>query len=224
MLNLHVFLCALNVRVSALGVKTACLLPLSDDLPNADNLVTVLSDGLQPIIELLGLNSCSVQILSSKPNLLELAIIDDAGKNLFSVHFSRMGSLISSGVEDQVLEGVSDDTIARIKSVSRDHQLLQKAETFLVRGRVKARDAYDIKLLVDSGAALRGELKGHMEDVSAGAEFDSQTIRGRIALVNSKLCRADLRNLLPEEDYRKLKETDFEPLRRALLHLFKDWL
>jgi hypothetical protein len=51
-------------------------------------------------------------------------------------------------------------------------------------------------------------------------EFDSERIRERIEQVDSKLCRADLKNILPDAEYAPLEESGFEPLRDALRHVF----
>jgi hypothetical protein len=101
--------------------------------------------------------------------------------------------------------------------------LLQKAEAFFLRKVLKARDAYDIMLLLDRGAWFSGNLKEHLSDMLIG-EFDSERIRERIERINAKLCRADLKSILPEAVYRPLEESDFQPLRDALRKIFADWL
>jgi len=56
---------------------------------------------------------------------------------------------------------------------------LQKAEAFLQRRIIKARDACDIFLLFEVGADLSSKLHAHLED-SLHAEFDADTIKTRI--------------------------------------------
>lgn len=58
--------------------------------------------------------------------------------------------------EEHTMEAISLNRRATVRSVSKDHLLLQKAEAFAFRRGVKARDAYDIKLLLDTGAKLSG--------------------------------------------------------------------
>jgi hypothetical protein len=54
-------------------------------------------------------------------------------------------------VEEKI---VLDESTALIPSVSRNYQLLQKAESFVSRRMVKTRDAFDMRLLLAEGAAL----------------------------------------------------------------------
>lgn len=117
-----------------------------------------------------------------------------------------------------------DDSIA-IPVPSRNLALLFKAEAFLARKRLKARDAFDIRLLIDSGAQLTETLKAHLADGPAADRIeDSAYIAGRISQVNAKICRPELEPFLPQEAYRELAARDFQPLRDALHALFSEWL
>lgn len=69
-----------------------------------------------------------------------------AGRRLFRIDLTRLGSAIESEIEDHPVEGESGFS-AIIKSATKELLLLQKAEAFLMRRSVKARDAYDIHLL-----------------------------------------------------------------------------
>ena len=115
------------------------------------------------------------------------------------------------------------DRAASIKFVSRDRMLLQKAEAFLLRKTVKARDVYDAMDLMDRGATLQGNLKNHLEDVLYD-EFESDRILKRINQVDARRCQAELKDRLPETVYKKLEQADFQPIRDALLRLFDEWL
>jgi len=74
-------------------------------------------------------------------------------------------------------------------AASRDYLLLQKAESFVSRRVVKARDAFDIRLLLLRGAKLDSVLKGHLEDALKWREVGREEINERIERVNPKLCR-----------------------------------
>jgi len=113
---------------------------------------------------------------------------------------------------------------ATIKVVSRDHLLPQKAEAFVFRSGVKVRDAYDIRLLLNAGGMLSGELEKHLSDVLAMREIGSEELAARIDQVTARLCRAQLVGVLPAHEYRALERADFQPLRLALRELFQRWL
>jgi hypothetical protein len=89
---------------------------------------------------------------------------------------------------------------------------------------VKARDAFDIRLLLLRGAKLDGVLKGHLEDALKWREVGREEINERIEGVNQKLCRAELKPVLPEDVYTELEQDDFEILRAALRSMFAEWL
>ncbi len=85
-------------------------------------------------------------------------------------------------------------------------------EAFTFRSRVKARDAYDIRLLVESGATLDANLKMHLRDSLGWREIEGEDIQNRIADVTEDLCRAELMEFLPERIYEPLAEARFQPL------------
>jgi hypothetical protein len=82
---------------------------------------------------------------------------------------------------------MTDDAI--VKFPSRNLLLLHKADALLGRKNAKCRDAFDIKVLRDSGAELNGSLKFHLQDgiVSDRLE-DPDFISQRIAAVTQKRC------------------------------------
>jgi hypothetical protein len=112
---------------------------------------------------------------------------------------------------------------ATVKFVSADLLLLQKAEAFLLRRFLKARDAYDIKYLLERGAALNGNLRDHLADLLLG-DFDEERISERISGVTDDLCRAELKGFLPKDKYEELEKTHFQSLRDGLSQLFGEWL
>ena len=94
-----------------------------------------------------------------------------------------------------------------------------------MRPFLKARDAFDIKLLMDSDAALDNNLKAHLTD-GPGAEKleDTEFLAKRIDQVNSRSCKPELQPYLPKQIYEELERGDFESLREALRELFSEWL
>jgi hypothetical protein len=55
-------------------------------------------------------------------------------------------------------------------------------------------------------------------------ELDSDQINERIGHITPKLCRAELKSVLPEELYAKLESEEFNSLRAAAKSLFAEWL
>jgi len=146
-----------------------------------------------------------------------------AGRRLFRIDLTRLGSAIESEIEDHPVEGESGFS-AIIKSATKELLLLQKAEAFLMRRSVKARDAYDIHLLNEIGAVLSLNLRAHLQDTILGNEIASETISDRIDRIGVNLCRLELKPILPPSIYSVLEEAQFEPLINALRHLYKEWL
>jgi len=200
------------------------LLLRSTELPSTDQVAEVLSSGLEPLGELLNMGPFKISELRSGHNMLKLVVVTDDDRTLFTVDLTRLGSVLESGMEEHVEEAIAAPGGSVIKAVSRNHLLLQKAEAFVLRSRVKARDAYDIRLLIESGAALDANLSAHLRDSLAWREIEGEDIQNRIADVTEELCRAELREFLPERIYEPLAEKDFQPLRDSLLQLFKEWI
>ena len=67
-------------------------------------------------------------------------------------------------------------------------------------------------------------LKAHLNDLVMWRELDAEQINERIEQITPKLCRAELKPVLPEEVYRSLELEEFESLRAAVRTLFADWL
>lgn len=61
--------------------------------------------------------------------------------------------------------------------------LLHKAEAFLLRKSIKARDAYDAMDLIERGATLKGNLNSYLADMLYG-EFESGRLQERIKQVD----------------------------------------
>jgi len=197
--------------------------PVSGQLPDVAKLSEVLLSDLMPLAKLLNLHPLNLKTVSSEGGLIKLMLSSNSGTALFTVDITKMGSVLKSGVEEVPLEATAVDRIANIKFVSRDQLLLNKAEAILLRRSLKARDAYDAMDLLAKGASLTGNLKGHLEDMLYG-EFDADRIRERIKQVDTKRCRAELKDHLPNEIYQNLEGLDFQPLRDALTKIFQEWL
>ena len=89
---------------------------------------------------------------------------------------------------------------------------------------MKARDAFDIRLLVSRGAELDKGLQAHLEDSMRIKEVDEEQIETRIKNITEKLCIAELRTVLPPAVFEELAEDEFEPIRRSLRQVFRNWL
>jgi hypothetical protein len=150
-------------------------------------------------------------------------VTTSTGQRLFSIDLTRIGSAIASEIEAHEVEG-DKGLSAAIRSATKELLLLQKAESFLLRRNVKARDAYDIHYLGQIGATLSPNLQAHLQDSLSGNEIDANTISDRIAGVDAKLCQLELKNYLPAEIYSSLESVNFGPLRDALSNLYREWL
>jgi hypothetical protein len=104
---------------------------------------------------------------------VRLWVIGYRKQRLFTVDLTRIGGSVLAReiVEEKI---VLDESTALIPSVSRNYQLLQKAESFVSRRMVKTRDAFDMRLLLAEGAALDETLKGHLNDLVMWRELDAE--------------------------------------------------
>jgi Nucleotidyl transferase AbiEii toxin, Type IV TA system len=193
-------------------------------LPSAEKMANVLSLGLEKLGELLNVAPLTIRIDIAESMFVKLSVLGPNEQSFFTVDMGGLGSVLASGIEEHALEAVSQNSKTTIKSVSRDHQLLQKAEAFMFRRAVKTRDAYDIKILLDSGAKLAGELRNHLSDSLLMNELNDHDIAGRIQRITAKLCQAELKGVLPTEVYEPLERAEFQPLREALKTLFEQLL
>jgi len=145
-------------------------------------------------------------------------------RTLFTIDQTRISAVIRSELVEFQIESDSGEHVT-VSVASRNLQLLFKAEAILRRPFLRARDAFDIKLLRDSGAVLSDSLKAHLADGAAAEKLENpKFIAERIAQVSSRTCTPELQPYLPKDVYEQLKESDFEPLRAALRDLFSEWL
>jgi predicted nucleotidyltransferase component of viral defense system len=118
--------------------------------PSVDQLRQVLERPLRAAAETLGILELGIEPTRTTGEFLKLAVTSGA-RILFTIDLTRISSVIRGELVEFPLASDSMDYIA-VPVPSRDLQLLFKAEAFLKRRFLKARDAFDIKLLRDSGA------------------------------------------------------------------------
>jgi hypothetical protein len=141
---------------------------------------------------------------------------------LFSIDLTRTGgSVLESQILKKTIAGTPQGTVL---TPTANFLLLQKCETFLDRRYIKARDAFDIHLLVHQGAALDDHLLAHLEDFTLIKELDREFITGRIEKIVPKLCTVELRAVLPLPVFEDLAKKEFEPIRHSLRTVFSHWL
>lgn len=191
--------------------------------PSVALLTQVLVRPLRAAAETLGIQELGIEPTRTTGEFLKLAVTSGA-RILFTIDLTRISSVIRSELVEFPLASDSMEYIA-VPVPSGDLQLLFKAEAFLKRRFLKARDAFDIKLLRDSGAKLDENLKAHLMDGAASELLeDPKFITSRIDQVNSRTCRPELQPYLPKDIYTELESTDFETLRETLRQLFAEWL
>lgn len=203
--------------------KDLDLLARIDRLPTAQELVSAIETRLQETANALGLGPVAFEPETESEHFVRLWIVGPGRQRLFTVGLTRIGGsvLVREIVKEQIEE---DGRTALIPAASRDYLLLQKAESFVSRRVVKARDAFEIRLLLLCGAKLDSTVKGHLEDALKWREVGREEINERIENVNYRLCRAELKPVLPDEVYTELEQDSFETLRAALRSVFAEWL
>ena len=203
--------------------KDLDLLARVDRLPTAQELVSALESRLPEVAGALGFGPVAFEPETEGEHFVRLWIVGPAKRKLFTVDLTRMGGSVL--VREIVKEKIEEEgKTAVIPAASRHYLLLQKAETFVSRRIVKARDAFDIRLLLLRGAKLDSVLKGHLEDALRWRELGREEINERIESVNQRLCRAELKPVLPDEVYEELEQDDFAILRAALRSVFAELL
>jgi Nucleotidyl transferase AbiEii toxin, Type IV TA system len=203
--------------------KDLDLLARVDSLPTADQLQRALEERVQEVAQILGIGPAKFEVEQDGQEFLRLWIVVSGAQKLFTVDLTRIGgSVLAQEIVAEKI--VLDEGTALIPSVSRNYQLLQKAESLVARRSVKTRDAFDVRLLLAEGAMLDETLKSHLNDLLVWREIDAEQINERIEQISPKLCRAELKSVLPEDVYAKLESEEFESLRAAARTLFADWL
>ena len=199
------------------------LLARTDALPTAEELRNALEEKVQEVAGIFGLGPVSFEAERGDGQFLRLWVVGARKERLFTVDLTRIGGSVL--VREIVKEKIAgDEGKTWIDAPSRDYLLLQKAESFIARKAMKARDAFDVSLLLTEGATLKGSLHAHLNDALAWREFDRERINERIEQITPKLCRAELEPVLPDEVYGKLEAEGFKSLRDAIRTVFAEWL
>jgi hypothetical protein len=203
--------------------KDLDLLARVDSLPSSQELQNALDERIQEVAGIFGVGPVIFEPEQNGEQFLRLWLIGSRKQRLFTVDLTRIGGSVLAReiVEEKI---VLDESTALIPSVSRNYQLLQKAESFVSRRIVKTRDAFDMRLLLAEGAVLDQTLQGHLNDLLKWRELDAEQIKERIDQITAKLCQAELKSVLPEEVYARLEHEEFESLRATVRTLFAEWL
>jgi nucleotidyltransferase AbiEii toxin of type IV toxin-antitoxin system len=199
------------------------LLSITDEPPKSEAIQASLANGIRPAAAALNLGPLQFENVSIGNLDPKLWVKSRNGRYLFRVDLNRFGSVLESEVEEHVV-AIDDETLAKVKSVSLDFQLLQKAECFLLRKVLKTRDGYDIHLLKKLGAVLDNNLKNHLADTLTSYEIEAEDIKDRIGHVDEKRCGHELRSVLPPDVFESLAKESFRPLRDALHELYAEWV
>lgn len=190
-------------------------------LPLLGEIEAVVRKEVQPFAEILGLGQLDFRKYNESEDFVKCWVLANE-KPLFSIDLTRIGgSVLESQIVKQTIGGTKERTVL---TATADYLLLQKCEVFLDRRRVKARDAFDIHLLVGRGASLKNNLKAHLEDFVMLKELNDEFIEARIQSIDVKLCTAELRPVLPPALFEELAHQQFKPIRDSLRTLFPQWV
>jgi hypothetical protein len=197
------------------------LLASAGPLPKTEDVHAIVCSRIQPLAEIFGLGQLAFQHDIANPDFIKHWVLANQ-KPLFSVDLTRIGGNV---IETQIVKKTITDTPEiTVLTPNANYLLFQKCETFLGRRNVKARDAFDIHLLLSHRAELDKTLRPHLEDFIAMNKLDKESIKARIEAVNPKLCTVELRPVLPLPLFEQLEKKEFEPIRQSLRTVFSDWL
>jgi hypothetical protein len=199
------------------------LLVSAEHPPTANQIRDVLQKPLAETAKLVEVTDLAIEAVRSSGEFTRI-LVKSSQELLFTIDLTKISATISSEIKNVSLGNVTDNPVL-IALPSRNLQLLFKAEAFLSRKALKVRDAFDIKLLLDSGAELDQHLKAHLWDGPAAERIDTpEFIDERIEQINRKRCQSELQPYLPKKLYEELDQADFKPLRVAVTRLFAEWL
>ncbi|HWH61527.1 MAG TPA: nucleotidyl transferase AbiEii/AbiGii toxin family protein [Terriglobales bacterium] len=196
------------------------LLAKAEDLPEVPDLKKIIEASIQSLAETFGLGKLECHADITKKDFIKIWVQSNE-KRLFSVDLTSIGGTVLKSDEVQEKLGNSDQIVITPNAKTL---LFQKCETFLERRNIKSRDAFDVDVLLSKGAQLDANLKAHLHDFIQMRELDAESIRARIDRVDTKLCTAELRPVLPDALFSSLAKQEFKPLRSSLEIVFADWL
>jgi hypothetical protein len=197
------------------------LLASSGPLPKMEDVQAVVRSRIQPLAEIFGLGQLDFRQDIANPDFVKQWVLANQ-KPLFSIDLTRIGGSV---LETQIVKQTIADTPEKtILTPNANYLLFQKCETFLGRRHVKARDAFDIHLLLSRGAHLDKTLRPHLEELIAMKELDKESVETRIEAVTAKLCTVELRPVLPLPLFGHLEKEGFEAIRQSLRTVFSNWL
>jgi hypothetical protein len=197
------------------------LLVSTTEFPPFEQVVSVVRKYIQPIAETLGLGQLDFRRYNESTDFIKCWVVANE-KPLFSIDLTRIGgSVLESQIVKQTIAGTEDRSV---RTATASRLLLQKCEVFLNRRHLKARDAFDIHLLLARGASLDNNLKDHLEEFVLLKELDSEFIQARIQRIDVKLCTTDLRSVLPPALFNELATKQFAPIRGSLRKVFSGWV
>jgi Nucleotidyl transferase AbiEii toxin, Type IV TA system len=190
-------------------------------LPTTDEIQAVVLSSLQPLAEVFSLGHLEFRSDAATSGFAKHWVLANQ-QALFSIDLTGIaGSVPKTQIVKQTIPSESEKSVL---SPTADYLLLQKCETFLNRRLLKARDTFDIHLLVQRGARLDKNLHAHLEDFAAMREIDGDLIEDRIRRTDPKSCTVELRPVLPPSVFDEFATHDFEPIRQSLRAVFSDWL
>ncbi len=190
-------------------------------LPATDEIQPVVGSGIQPLADVFGLGRLEFRNDAATSGFAKHWVLANR-QPLFSIDLTGIGGSV---LKTQIVkQPIPSESAKIVLSPTAEYLLLQKCETFLNRRFLKARDAFDIHLLVQRGARLDKHLHAHLEDFVAMREIDGDFIEDRIRRTDPKSCTVELRPVLPPSVFDELAQHDFEPIRKSLRAVFSDWL
>jgi hypothetical protein len=197
------------------------LLASPGPLPKTEDIQVIVGSRIQPLAEIFGLGQLEFRLDIANPDFIKHWVLANQ-KPLFSIDLTRIGGSV---LETQIVKKtITDAPEITVLTPNANYLLFQKCETFLGRRNVKARDAFDIHLLLSRGAQLDKTLRPHLQDFILISELDEESIKARIEAVSPKLCTVELRPVLPLPLFEQLEKEGFEPIRQSLRTVFSDWL
>jgi len=197
------------------------LLASPTQIPKPEEIEDVVRSSIQSIAETLGLGQLEFRKDIESPGFVKQWVLANH-KALFSIDLTSIGgNVLETHIVKKAIANAPEKIVA---TPSANYLLFQKCETFLNRRHVKARDAFDIHLLLTRGAHLDKNLQAQLEDVIAMKEIDQESIETRIQNINAKLCTVELRPVLPLAIFEELAKNEFETIRRSLRVVLAHWL